>query len=44
MISDEFNEPWKDTYHLFSLNPHSPQFQQSAVAGAATHLYLGMFI
>ncbi len=22
------NQPWKDPFHLYSLSPHSPQFQQ----------------
>jgi hypothetical protein len=28
------NQPKKDPFHLYSLGPHSPQFQQSA---GATH-------
>jgi hypothetical protein len=30
------NQPRKDPFHLYSLSPHSPQFQQSA---GATPLY-----
>jgi hypothetical protein len=28
------NQPRKDPFHLYSLSPHSPQFQQSAEATA----------
>jgi hypothetical protein len=29
---DESSEPTKDPFHLYSVSPHSPQFQQSARA------------
>jgi hypothetical protein len=31
-IQAQRNQPRKDTFHLYTLSPHSPQFQQSAGA------------